>query len=1089
MNTTRNFNHYALKSIISYKIPGLLLTLIFHISVVAQSNQIDLSGTWEVKLDPENEWVKKGNCKSEGNINLPASLAEFAYGFKTDSSDFGILTPSYKYIGKAWYSREIEIPSGWKNKQIEVHLERVLWESRVFIDGTELSRNDALGTAHLHQLGELKPGVHQLTVLVDNEMIHNIGDKGHGYGEYTQSIWNGIVGRMEMKAFDPVHITAVRTFPNLNEDLLTLEVNLNTAAKKAVVLSYNIKSLNENSDILHGEKTFRPTQEQQQFVLEIPVEGKLKKWSEFSPEVYELELKLSTGNNSDSHATEFGYYEVSKSNHKVLINGKPVFLRGNLDCVHFPITGYPSCNIEDWQRIFNIYKDYGLNHVRFHSWCPPEAAFKAANRVGIYIQAEASIWIDWWMSVDNTERGRPEMNTKGFPKGLGYNASRDSFVVKEMNRVVDFYGNNPSFTMFCIGNELGNSDFDVMEEWVADLKEKDPRRLYAVSTARKITEVDDYSATHSLHGIGRTRGLNGPRTNWDFEENYGKMDIPIIAHEIGQWPVYPRWTEIDKYTGTQIARNLQEMKVQAEKNGIAGQNEKLVQASGALNQIMYKYETESFLRTESCAGVQLLSMQDYQGQGEALIGWLDCFWDSKEITTPEKFRQHFTTTVPLLRMEKMVWQSNEIFTAESQLAHYGETDLNEKCSWTITDNSGNVLAKGNFKQELFEQGSLSNLGKIEFNLNQLKSAQELVISIEVENTGFRNSWNIWVYPEALSEVKNSDEILVCSELTGEALQQLNNGKMVLLNANKLGTEENSVAADFYPLYWSLTFFPGQGKTNIGLAVDEYHPAFTKFPTSYHSDWQWESISKNSKGFILNDLPTKYAPIAQPVDDFHRNNKIGSIFELKVGKGKLLVCGYDLGTELPVARQLKYSLLTYMQSDAFDPKQSVSEEWLQSLFPRIPTAENAQVDSDFENAIFHLKAAAKLDSKNENLPWSENEDQVIVANDVSYTVKADGILKDDHVSSWHGKEMEVNLKCPDGILGTLLVHFSDWNNNGRTGILEFEGRKTKLEKHSGDGQWVKFHVMREDSNDGRLKLKTSALTGPNLMISEIILLKE
>ncbi|MFV0589939.1 MAG: glycoside hydrolase family 2 TIM barrel-domain containing protein [Draconibacterium sp.] len=1071
------------------KLSFLAIALLLNITAIAQNNTIDLSGSWKVKLDPENEWVKKGFCKTEGDITLPASLAEFDYGFLTDSSDFGILTPSYKYVGKAWYSRQIEIPESWKNKQFELMLERVLWESRVLIDGVELSCNDALGTAHIHQLGELKPGIHQLTVLVDNEMIHNIGDKGHGYGEYTQSIWNGIVGRMELQAFDPVHITSLRTFPDIVNNRLKLEIDLNTAAKKTVALSYTIKSIKSGATVLQGEKTIKPTKDQKQFQLEISAENKLQLWSEFTPEVYQLEVKLSTGKNSDVHATEFGFYEVSKSAHKILINGQPVFLRGNLDCVHFPLTGYPSCNIEDWERIFNIYKDYGLNHVRFHSWCPPEAAFKAANRVGIYIQAEASIWIDWWMSVDNTKRGRPEMNTKGFPKGLGHNASRDSFVVQEMNRVIDFYGNNPSFTQFCIGNELGNSDFDVMKTWVADLKAKDPRRLFAVSTARQITEIDDYSATHSIKGIGRTRGMSGPRTNWDFEENYGRMDIPIIAHEIGQWPVYPRWTEIDKYTGTQIARNLQQMKAQAEKNGIAGQNEKLVQASGALNQIMYKYETESFLRTESCAGVQLLSMQDYQGQGEALIGWLDCFWDSKEITTPEKFRQHFTTTVPLLRMEKMVWQNNETFTAEAQLAHYGEADLNKNCSWKITDNTGNLLANGSFSQNRFKRGSLNNLGEISFNLDTIKEARKLRITIEVDNTEFQNSWNIWVYPAQLPEVKNESEIYVCSELNNEAFQQLKAGKMVLLNASKLGTDESSVIAGFYPLYWSLTFFPGQGKTNIGLAVDQYHPAFASFPTAYHSDWQWESISKNAKGFILNDLPAYYAPIAQPVDDFHRNNKVGSIFEIKAGNGKLLVCGYDLDADLPVARQLKYSLLKYMKSDAFAPKQTVSDEWLKNIFPMIPTAENVAVDSEYENAILHLKAAAKLQSKNESSAWSKNEDQVIVAKDVSYKVKADGIWKDDHISAWHGKEMELNVKCPDGILGTLLVHFSDWNNNGRTGMLEFEGRKTKLEKHSGDGQWVKFHVMREDSNDGNLKLKTSALTGPNLMITEVILLKE
>ena len=415
-----------------------------------------------------------------------------------------------------------------------------------------------------------------------------------------------------------------------------------------------------------------------------------------------------------------------------------------------------------------------------------------------------------------------------------------------------------------------------MEKWVAELKNKDPRRLYAVSTARKITPSDDYMATHYIQGVGKTRGLNGPHTDWDFEETYSKMNIPIIAHEIGQWPVYPKWTEIGKYTGVLKARNFVEFKFQAEKNGIADQSEEFAAASGALNQIMYKYETESFLRTSSCAGVQLLSMQDYQGQGEALIGWLDSHWESKGITTPGEFKEHYNTTVPLLRMKKFVWTTNEKFEAKALLSHHGSEPLQATTTWEISNENGQIISNGTFGENTFPLGSLDGLGKIELELGQFQKAEKLTITIEVGDTDFRNHWDIWIYPEKLPEVK-SDDILIANKFDVEAKEVLENGGKVLLVANELGTDENSVNTNFYPLYWSLTFFPGQGKTSIGLLLKEDHPAFHDFPTSYHSDWQWETISNDAKGFILNDLPVDYKPIAQPVDDFHRNNKVGSIF--------------------------------------------------------------------------------------------------------------------------------------------------------------------------------------------------------------------
>ncbi|MBR8536658.1 hypothetical protein KDU71_13870 [Carboxylicivirga sediminis] len=1071
------------------KIFVIIISLLISSCLYGQ-HKIDLKGVWNVRLDPANELIAgsgKQN-KTTGQIKLPGSLAENGYGLETKGSDFGVLTPTHKYIGKAWYTRTITIPKAWKGKQIELTLERVLWQSKVYVDGKELDVQDALGTAHIHCLGTLSPGEHELTVLVDNDMIFNIGDKGHAYGEYTQSIWNGIVGRIEMKAYDHIKVQELKTYSDLSKDKLELKVKLHSALKSKASVSYEILSVNTGELVLSGESEQFIVTGTNDFNINVDVAGKLQKWSEFTPETYTLKLKVLAGKNQDVVESEFGFCEVGHDGTHLLINDVPIFLRGNLDCVHFPQTGYVSCELEDWMRIFQKYKDYGLNHARFHSWCPPEAAFRAANRVGIYLQAEASIWIDWWMSEDMTERGRPEMNTKGFPKGLGHDSVRDSFVVAEMNRVVDVYGNHPSFTMFCIGNELGNSDFKVMEHWISDLKNKDTRRLYAASTARTITKADDYCATHYIPNVGGTRGLKGAHTDWDFEDVYSQMDIPIIAHEIGQWPVYPQWKEIERYTGVLKARNLMEFKEEADKNGIADQDYDFAMASGALNQLLYKYETESFLRTKSCAGVQLLSMQDYQGQGEALIGWLDANWESKGIVTPKKFKEHFNTTVPLLRMKKFVWSSSEQFDAKAQLAHYGDSELIADCLWEVKNSSGQIIKAGMFNNRMFSIGSLSELGKINFNLNEFDTAEKLTVSIFLEGTEYRNSWDIWVYPEI--EIKGLEgDVYVTAKLDELAKDVLDKGGKVLLLAHQLGVSETSVTAGYYPLYWSLTFFPGQGKTNLGLLLQNEHPAFTSFPTSFHSDWQWETISKDSKGFILSELPIEYKPIAQPVDDFHRNNKIGSIFELKVGEGSLLVCGYNLNSRRPVAKQLKKSLLDYMNSVDFSPSHKVSYQWLQQLLPYVPKAEAVELPEEFDNAILYVNASAKVRNEDVGSKWEREFDEVILADKADYEVKAGGVWKDDVGSAWFGENMEIQINCPAGILGTLYVHFHDWNKLNRTGIVDFEGRKVKLDKHSGEGQWVKFHVMREDSNDGKLVLKSNVETGPNLMITKIVLTRE
>ena len=1074
---------------ITHKISTLLLSVILPIaSCQVETNVIDLEGEWLVQLDS----LGQGFDPAEGKpITLPGSLAEAGYGDKTQGSDFGMLTPTHRYVGTAWYYRDFDVPKGWENKNLVVFLERVLWESTVFVDGKELSVKDALGTPHVHEIGGLDEGKHQLLIKVNNAMIHNIGDKGHAYGDYTQSIWNGITGRMELQALDPTYISKIRTFPLVDQDQLKTELEIKTPDMGEVSIQLKISELGGEHGIIETKINEALVPGKNTVEVKVDLDRKLKKWSEFDPVVYTIEATIKTDDYSDSKETEFGFVKIGHNGTNVLINDQPVFLRGNLDCVHFPLTGYPSAKLEDWERIFKIYKDHGLNHVRFHSWCPPEAAFKAANRLGIYIQAEASIWIDGWMSTDMVARGRPEMDTKGHPSGLGHDAQRDEFVVAEMNRVVDHYGNHPSFIMFCIGNELGNSNFDVMEKWISDLKNKDPRRLYAASTARKITAADDYLVTHHIQGIGNTRGLNGPRTDWDFENVYSKMNIPVIAHEIGQWPVYPSWHEIDKYQGVLKARNFEEFKAIAEKNGIADQHEDLRQASGALNQIMYKYEIESFLRTKSCAGVQLLSMQDYQGQGEALIGWLDAHWENKGITTPEKFRKHFDETVPLLRMEKFVWTEDETFEAGAQLFHYGQHDLmNAEFFCQILSADGEILMEDQWLDDKVVPGSLMDIGNISMPLKDLPKAQKLTVSLQVKDTRFKNEWNIWVFPKYSTTFDEPSDIFISDKWDDITTDALLSGGKVLLVANNLGTEETSVKMNFYPLYWSLTFFPGQGKTGIGMLLQDQHPAFQQFPTSHHSDWQWEPISGDARAFLLNDMPKDYKPIAQTVDDFHRNNKEGSIFELKVGNGKLLVCGFNVNSQSsPVARQLRNSLISYMQSSAFNPDQTMPMEKLSEMFASIVQVDEAKTTDNFSNSILNVKAAHGLKTMNKSLKWERKFDQIInQEKGTDYKVVCDGIWKDENGTAWHGKALQLDIECKDGILGELFVHFRDWDDQDRKGILEFEGRKVKLGKHAGDGKWIKLHVMREDSNDGKLVLKANTKSGPNLMISQVILVE-
>ncbi|GBU08027.1 beta-galactosidase [Bacteroidales bacterium] len=1056
-------------------------------SPIGACNTLSLAGEWSIKLDAENEGSSKGwqNMLWQDKITLPGTTDQARYGEKTSGSDYGILTRKYKYCGKVWYNKEINIPKEWKNKEVVLHLERVMWESTVWIDGRPLGAQDGLGTPHFHSMGILSPGKHILAICVDNDLIHNIGDKGHAYTEYTQTIWNGIVGEIELRALAQTSLHGLKISPDTDNSSLEISYRLHRkeAATKNIEVSYQVVDIstgkvvsNKKESILidHDEALNRN--------ICLFLDDSAKPWNEFTPNLYRVHINIKDGKEVCSYSESFGFRKLSIGKAKVKINGESLFLRGNLDCVHFPLTGHPSCDVEEWERIFTIYKQYGLNHVRFHSWCPPKAAFEAADKVGIYIQAEI-LWIDWWMT--KAPEDRPEMITKGLPEGLGKNPSADQFVQAEMQRMLDAYGNHPSFVFFCIGNELGNSDFDVMQEWVKEARQKDDRRLYSVSTARKIMPVDQYMATHNIPNAGRTYGLIKTGTDFDIEESYSKSSIPIIAHEVGQYPVYPLWSEIQKYTGVVEARNLKEFKILADKNNIGGMDKPFHAASGALQTLLYKAHIEALLRTPSCAGFQMLSMTDYAGQGEALVGWLDSFWDSKGIVSPEEFRSYCSEVVPLARFDKWTWNANETFIAKIQLANYGLETIKGPMSWQFASATGRVIASGELDVSAC-RGKLSDIAQIKVDLSNIVNAEKFQLQLSIKGSNYHNRWPIWVYPAIdLPKLCNSN-IRISNRLDAETLEFLSCGGKVLLKAHHLGSKDNSSPIFFTPLFWSNSFFPGQDNKTLGLLVDQAHPSLSQFPTDSHSNWQWQSISKG-KSFVVNS-ERGLNPIAQPISDFHINDKLASIFECQVGTGKLLVCGYDLDTENMVGKQLEYSLLSYMGQSNFNPSYALSETQVKELFVYIPKLEFS-APSGFENAAIYIECAAKA-MPNDSLDWSKEKDNsTIMQTGYSYIVSGVKIGPGEERPLWIGNDIQVQFGIPQGVIGDLFIEIENGKSSKDKITFILEGREFTIDTPRKGREWIKLFVMREDTNDGKVVISAQTSSSEKLKIKNIAFVKQ
>lgn len=825
---------------------------------------ISLKGQWKFALDINDEGILKkwfiGNLTDE--MVLPGTTDIAGWGTPDQSPWINYLQRKHKYIGAVWYQKTIDIPDSWSGYQTELFLERVKWESRVWVDGKELSKpDDGLVVSHKHNLGILAPGKHLMSIRIDNRMIHPIGDKGHNYTEQMESIWNGIVGKIELKRRSIINLNRIRLFPDAitKEVLADINVANTTKSMNEIGIQIEIKDESQKSIGTLNVRKKLNGHVLENYKINIPV-GQLNVWSEFQQPLYTATCTITNGGQQETaDAVTFGYRHLEAGKYKIIVNNVPTFIRGNQECLGYPLTGYPPMDLASWKKIFRIYKSYGLNQVRFHSVCPPDAAFQAADEVGIYMMVE----LVWMTSRSALADIRPISATIGMPKGLG-NSDRtiDSFVEKETRRLLDQYGNHPSFCFFSYGNEMDNLNKTVVNNWLGDLKKDDPRHLYSGTTARMVLPNDDFQESHMVPDKGEIVNKSGSSsTIANYDSAYVYTKVPVIAHELGQLPVYPLWTDIAQYDKTPFRFiSLEKSFALAKQNHIDGQAADFRKASGYLQQLLYKNDIEREFRSRYGAGFNLLGMNDYTGQGEALIGWLDAFYCSKGITTPTAFTQFCNTVVPLAQFPKRVYTNTETLHVNLQLACNTQSVFKSGLTWQlINKESKQVIASGRFSSRSIKPGTLADFGAINIKFAQSDTAAVYTLIVSVEGNKYSNKWDFWAYPEVTAAIVNKPEVKI-SDNIADAIAMAKQGNKVLFMAHNAGSPSQKYFSGFVPVFWSTIFFPGEGSKTLSALVDNNHPALNDFPTGNSLDWQWQDLCEKSRGTVLDGEALDLKPI-------------------------------------------------------------------------------------------------------------------------------------------------------------------------------------------------------------------------------------
>lgn len=930
-----------------------LLILLSFLALTAcrqADNKQSLQGEWRFALDRNDrglaeQWYTRSLTDT---IHLPGSLQEQGYGDEVgietpwtgqivDKSWYDSplyekfrqpgnikvpfwLNPDRHYVGVAWYQKEIDIPASWSDSPVQLELERTHWETTLFLDGVEMGKHESLSTPYRHTFKELTPGKHTLTLRVDNRVNIEVGVNAHSVSDHTQSNWNGVIGTISLTAKPSLYIDDIQIYPNIADNTIKVAVSLNgTTTTNDATLLLQVEKKDGGVVGKPHKVTINPEAGMKQEITLSMGEDALL-WSEHSPNLYTLYAVVESDGKKEEQYRTFGLREFKANGTRFQVNGHPVFLRGTLECCIFPLTGYPATDRAYWTKIYNQCKAYGLNHVRFHSWCPPEAAFAVADSMGFYLQVECAGWAT-----------------------VGDGGYSDQWFREESDRILKEYGNHPSFCLMAYGNEPGGANqVKYLSELIDHWKSKDLRRAYTSSGGWPYVENADYWNAPDPRIQGWGEGLRSiinaqpPRTDYDFAHII-RENMPTVSHEIGQWCVYPNLKEIDKYTGVLKAKNFEIFRETLKDHHMDDLADAFLYASGRLQTLCYKADIEAALRTPGFAGFQLLDLHDFPGQGTALVGVLDPFWDEKGYVTGKEYSTFCNNTVPLIRFPKMVWLNNETLNVPVEIAHFGEKPLQAAhINWQISDRAGNKLAQGSFTKDLPVTNCIP-AGEIEYALSGIGEPSQLIVSVEVKETNSKNQWNIWVYPAKQEAVEQLPYIT--STLDNQTMARLDKGENVLLllaPGSILPEKGGDIRVGFSSIFWNTAWTNKQPPHTLGILCDPAHPALAAFPTEGYSDYQWWDLVSNCNAMVLDDFPADYRPVVQLVDDWFTNRKLGILLEGKVGNGKLMVCSADLQKDLnkrPAARQFRQSILQYMASGRFNPSASLDPALVKALYQK------------------------------------------------------------------------------------------------------------------------------------------------------------
>lgn len=926
---------------------------------------VSLNGEWRFAMDEQERL--KGEEWSGGMDNstilVPGSWEEQGFGEPSQHNPIGTWRKLTEYTGAAWYAKDIAIPETMKGSRFVLTLAGVRWKSHVWIDGQSAGEDDSLTCEHRFDITSLvRPGsLQKLVIRLDNRMLLPLAES-HIHSYHTATAWGGITGGARIEALPASRIEEVMVLPDAAAKTIDLTVALSLEDEESIDSKCQVEvviTTAEGSAIASASFPAGGSNSGRSIVVRVDLGEAAQLWSDRKPVLYRATVLLKReGILRDEYSVRFGLRSIEAQGKNIVLNGSPVYLRGYVDCCIFPQTGYPVWELEHYRKQFRTAKSYGFNHVRLHGWTAPKPFWQAADEEGMLVQTE----LPHWSSCYNLQGGT-------LPQEV------HRFFQRELARIVASLNEHPSFVMLSLGNELINSQgHPALNELVRTARTLDPSRMYTDNTGFGQLppfdrEGDYFIPTLNWHTPYHIDNAATPNSCEDYEKVTSLSESPVIAHEHGQFTMYVRPSEESKYTGVLRPQWLEATRETLETKRLTDRIDEFIDATGTLLVRALKEAMERARRTAGLAGIQLLDIRDFPGQGHATTGILDVFWDSKGIIEPEAFRRFNDETVLLMRSQGRTFVAGETHVVEIECSHFGADPIQgATLTWEMTSDGGTIRS-GSMENVRLTNGKLQFLGRIQLEAETVETraqALELKATLEYGEVRIQNVWEFWVFPRtgklpqpnriwssiatlrpalpgadfrkefganwlSHKEEKGTD-LAITDVLTQFVLQYVLDGGSAWLMA-KTDNMHDYVDSKFLPIFWNYLWFPLQSGTTMGMVVHD-HPLTSRFPHDGKSNWQWYHLVDKTPAVCLDSVP-QIKPIVEVIDNFNRGKKLAYAFEVKIGKGKLFVSTLRLNERYDIKRPetayLFQQIVQYLRSEQFDPAARVSVGELLGLY--------------------------------------------------------------------------------------------------------------------------------------------------------------